>query len=58
MANLLSELLGLSTQMSICCDQHWGLVQRQKIHIIKIIPSLSSEGVEGSGWKEKGKEVN
>lgn len=41
MANLLSELLGLHTQIPICFDQHCGEVQREKIHIIDIIPTRS-----------------
>lgn len=38
MANLLNELLGLCTKITICFDQHRGEVWSQKIHIINIIP--------------------
>lgn len=41
MANLLSELLGLGTQIPICFDQHCGEVRSEKIHIINIIPTWS-----------------
>lgn len=41
MANLLSELLGLGTEIPICFDQHCGEVRSEKIHIINIIPTRS-----------------
>lgn len=37
MSNLLSELLGLGTQILVCFDQNCGEVRSEKIHIINII---------------------
>lgn len=55
MANLLSELLGLCTQIPICFDQHCGEVQSEKIHIINIIPTRSRKplGITHTGQAYK-----
>lgn len=54
MANLLSELLGLGTQISICFDQHWSEVWSEENPYNQNHTKLKTSGRwEGRGGEEE-----